>query len=98
MEIDENRTEFGFARTKCDCEECTHNCKHMPGYLIPDDVERIMNAPNAVIRSNLDRLAASPGALVSKNGVPFRIPTIVPARKEDGSCIFLTKDNKCSIH
>lgn len=42
-------------------------------------------------------LLASPGALVSKDGELFRIPTLVPATKFDGSCKFYQK-RKCTIH
>lgn len=56
-------------------------------------------------------LLASPGALVMKatrngwpdgpvypQGAPFRIETVVPARKPDGSCVFLTAEKKCLVH
>lgn len=92
------REEFGFQRTVCACPDCTRNCRHMSGYLIPADLSRM--APEA---GNLEvwareHLFASPGALVgSAAGGVFRIPTLVPARKEDGSCIFLHGE-LCSIH
>jgi Fe-S-cluster containining protein len=34
---------------------------------------------------------------VAFQGQPFRIPTIVPARQEDGSCVFYA-GGLCSIH
>jgi hypothetical protein len=43
-------------------------------------------------------LLASPGALVVKDGVMFRIPTLVPAARPSGKCIHLTADEKCAIH
>lgn len=43
-------------------------------------------------------LLASPGALVMKNFQTFRIPTLVPATKADGSCKNLTPEGLCSIH
>jgi hypothetical protein len=43
-------------------------------------------------------LLASPGAIVAKAGRAFRIPTLVPARRSNRACIFLTDDNRCSIH
>jgi hypothetical protein len=54
----------------------------------------------------LRMLFASPGATVGSveevNGKKtlrvFQIPTLVPARKPDGSCVNLTEDGKCSIH
>jgi len=35
------RTEFGSARTACSCANCSINCRFIPGYLIPADLERI---------------------------------------------------------
>src|SRR5207244_2760305 len=40
---------------------------------------------------------ASPGALAMRNGRPFRIPTLVPTRRRDGACIFLTAADQCAI-
>jgi Fe-S-cluster containining protein len=45
-----------------------------------------------------DYLLASPGATVMKDGRVFQIPTLVPRRKEDGSCKFLDENNRCTIH
>jgi hypothetical protein len=45
-----------------------------------------------------DCLLASPGALVARGGKVFRIPTLVPARRPDGACLFLTDDDRCAIH
>src|SRR5215467_7330683 len=44
-----------------------------------------------------DNLLASPGAIVIANGAYRTIPTLVPARKPDGSCRFL-KYGRCEIH
>lgn len=41
-------------------------------------------------------LRASPGAIVSKGGKPFRIPTLVPAVKADGSCVHY-RGGRCAI-
>ena len=43
-------------------------------------------------------LLASPGALVAKDGRAFRIRTIVPATKPDGSCHWLLDDGRCAVH
>lgn len=94
------RTEFGFARTTCACSICIENCKHIPGYLIPDDVERIgrhLGYTN-IGEFAFDYLLASPGATVMHGGRIFQIPTLVPKRKEDGCCVFLEGDNRCRIH
>jgi len=94
------RTEFGFTRTICACAECVNNCRHLPGYLLPADVERIrrlLKYRNAV-EFAFQYLFASPGAIVMQAGRVFQIPTLVPRRKQDGSCIFLDENNRCRIH
>ena len=95
------RVEFGFERSECACHECTANCKYIPGYLVPADVERISRflGYSNIITFALENLAASPGATVmSAEGRVFQIPTLAPQRKADGSCKFLDSQNRCSIH
>jgi len=98
--IDSVRTEFGFERTCCACPACVANCRHIPGYLIPADLARMA----AVAREDellawcKRHLLASPGAIVAREGHVFRIPTLVPARRDDGACIFLTKEGACAVH
>jgi len=99
--IDPARTEFGFSRTVCACHECTLNCHHIPGYLIPADLERIHRhlSPSEDLLAWAKRnLLASPGALVMRCGQIFRISTLVPARRPDGACIYLTATDQCAIH
>lgn len=95
------RTEFGFARTECACHDCQQNCRYIPGYLIPDDIERVSRhlGYTNIGEFAFDCLLASPGATVmGQDGHVFQIPTIVPRRKEeDGSCVFLQGEG-CSIH
>jgi hypothetical protein len=99
--VDPARTEFSFARTVCACHECTLSCHHIPGYLIPADLERIhqhlspCDDPEAWDRAHL---LASPGALVLCRGQMARILTLVPARRPDGACTFLTEAGQCAIH
>jgi hypothetical protein len=97
---DKPRQEFGHDRSVCDCTVCVTNCQHMPGYLIPSDLERMMPSgqPDQVMKWAEKNLLASPGALAIYNGRPIRIGTLVPASKPDGSCINLDADNRCSIH
>jgi len=99
--IETTRTEFGFKRTVCACGECTHNCRVIPGYLIPDDIERISRhfGYNNLVRFAFENLAASTGATVmsSGDGRIFRIPTLVPQRQANRACKFL-QDGKCTIH
>lgn len=98
--VDPARTEFGFERTMCSCHECTLNCRHIPGYLIPADLDRIKHhlAPTDWLHWTEQHLLASPGALVARDGMVFRIPTLVPARATSGACVLLTSDNRCAIH
>src|SRR5262249_20179201 len=43
-------------------------------------------------------LLASPGAIVYTRDGLIRIRTLVPARRADGACRFLTAEDRCSIH
>lgn len=99
--VDASRTEFGFHRTVCACAECVRNCRHIPGYLIPADLDRLRQhlAPGEDLLVWARRhLLASPGAKVLQAGRVFRIPTLVPARQADGTCTFLTAEGRCAIH
>lgn len=93
------RTELGFTRIICACRVCTLPCRHMPGMLIPSDIEPMSIACGEL--NPLDwakkTLVASPGALVRGGGVEYRIKTLVPASREDGSCTFFEGDH-CLIH
>jgi hypothetical protein len=40
--LDAGRTEFGYPRTVCSCRECSEYCHHLPGYLVPADLERLL--------------------------------------------------------
>ena len=95
------RAEFGIARSSCACRDCQRNCRHMPGFLIPADLTRMIPPGADPFLWAEANLLASPGALVAKDGKLFRIPTLVPAVKADGSCIHLTggkRNGKCAIH
>lgn len=94
----DKRTEFGQERTTCACEMCVINCRFMPGFLIPADLTRLI--PQGVLPTDWaeKNLLASPGALVMQDGRMFRIPTLVPAVKADGSCIHFGTDSGCGIH
>jgi hypothetical protein len=99
--VDHRRKEFGFSRTVCGCEECTINCEFMPGYLVPADVRRYMLATwdneESAEKWAEKYLLASPGALVLYGGKQRRLGTLVPARKEDGSCVNLS-GGRCLVH
>jgi hypothetical protein len=102
---------MGHCRTTCKCELCAINCRFIPGYLLPEDLDTIPTFHGANLNPFLDwhhqdasfrqfiltNLLASPGALVLKDGRFFRIQTLVPARKDNGWCRFF--DGKlCKIH
>lgn len=94
------REELGFVRTVCDCSECSVNCRFIPGYLIPADLDRItkhLGCEN-LMDFALENLLASPGATVLDRGQVRQIPTLVPARRSDGACKFLDANNRCTIH
>jgi len=59
----------------------------MPGFLIPAYLERLMPVDVNPFVWAEQNLLASPGALVMSGGQLYRVPTLVPAKKEDGSCI-----------
>lgn len=99
--IDPARTEFGLARTVCACPDCSRNCRYIPGYLIPADLERIhhhLTPGQDLFAWAKHYLLASPGAKVMHKGQVFRIRTLVPARQPNGACTFLTTEGRCSIH
>lgn len=94
------RTEFGIARTECYCRACVVNCHFVLGSLIPADFHRIAEYLNEsdLMRFALDNLLASPGAIIYTRTGLVRIRTLVPARRAGGACIFLTAEDRCSIH
>lgn len=97
--MSKTRTEFGFERNECACAECLAYCVHMPGNLIPADLEVISShlGYSDLVQFAVENLLASPGAIVSDGKKLIRIPTLVPRRGPDGACKFL-HDNQCSIH
>lgn len=98
---EETRAEFGYSRTECACHECAINCRFVPGFLVPSDVERIGHqlGYTNLVRFAFENLAASPGATVmdSTTGRVFRIPTLVPQRQPNHACKFLCEGD-CRIH
>jgi Fe-S-cluster containining protein len=99
--LDSSRTEFGYPRSVCACRECSEYCHHLPGYLVPADLERLREyvAPHEDLLSWARRfLLASPGAKVMRGGRVLCIPTLVPARQANGACTFLTADGRCTVH
>lgn len=94
-----------FERTSCDCVSCRVPCRHMPGCLVPGDLENIANHQGHTEDMRQGKLEwitesfrASDGAKVIYQGMALHVPTLVPAHKEDGSCVFLNEEGHCSIH
>ena len=94
------RTEFGVARTECACRSCVANCRFVPGALIPADLNRIAEYLNEsdLTRFAFDNLLASTGAIIYTRSGLICVRTLVPARRADGACRFLTAGDRCSIH
>jgi Fe-S-cluster containining protein len=77
----------------------------MPGFVALGDLSAIVEhvepaEPRVFI---VDNFVASEGAKVGRLNElgmleTFQIPTISPAQKADGRCVFLTDENHCSIH
>lgn len=75
----------------------------MPGALIPGDLERIQEfVGDTSTEFVLNNFQVSDGAKVLKRvkGTDYLIsvPSIVPAQKPDGSCVFLDENDRCKIH
>lgn len=94
------RTDLGFARTVCDCADCSEFCHWMPGFLLPDDLTRLAGTSEWRLLSKwaLQHLLASQGSLALWMGKQFRVPTIVPARQENGCVCHWLADGRCSVH
>jgi len=93
-----------FERTKCCCERCIVGCRTMPGSLAPGDIERILHyvSPPDPWKFVEENFLASDGFKILANtpdGVKtLAVPTIVPAKDDDGRCVFLSPGDRCIIH
>jgi len=96
-----SRSEFGHARTTCDCNDCKLNCKYVPGYLIPSDLGRLVPPDADPFKWAESNLFASSGALVmdKSTGQQFRVPTLVPSTVGNSyRCHWLDVNDRCSVH
>ena len=93
-------------RTNCACEKCRHGCQTLTGYLLPEDLPGYMSESwqgehgqtgRAVFWWAEKNLLASEGALVARGGEFFRIPTLVPATRENGHCVHYVGE-RCAVH
>ena len=83
---------MGHWRTICNCDLCAINCRFIPGYLLPEDLDYIATflGYSEVFKLAEKNLLASPGAIVIKDGRLCRIHTLVPARNDSG-CVSFTR-------
>lgn len=95
-----------FPRTECDCAHCQVGCRTMPGALVPGDVARIVDHQIGIASPEaeqfiLTHFVASEGARVAKlvdcRPLVFDIPSITPAQKPNGECVFFA-EGRCTIH
>ena len=93
-----------FERTECACLECIAFCHTMPSFLIPGDlfsiIDVLMTSGRITTRQGIFKfLRASKGAIVGDSATErrYRIETITP-KLENNKCVFLTDDDRCSIH
>lgn len=86
-------------RTVCACSHCVRWCHSMPGALAPGDLERIQDHlgdhSEEFVTSNF---VASEGARVRMRTREFNVPSITPAQKADGTCVFLDEHDRCRVH
>lgn len=89
-----------FERSYCECGSCKAACRTLPGMLVPGDLQRIGNFEGVPPTTEWVRehFEASEGSLCEVDGKTVRVPVIVPAQRQSGRCIFLTNDDRCSIH
>jgi hypothetical protein len=93
----DQRKEFGFLRTECACRKCQIWCEHMPGYLVPSDITRLIPAEADPIVWAEEHLRASQGYIgLSASGV-VSIPSLVPKKGEDGHCHWYVQ-GRCTVH
>jgi Fe-S-cluster containining protein len=105
VNVTQIRTAFGFDRTVSTTSADILNCKHMPGMLAVNDVQRMANRDGPVdnvLTWAESNLRASPGGMVANKatGKTRRVPTLVPARDaETGHCTFFdAATERCTIH
>lgn len=86
-------------RSECSCAMCQAACRHMPGMLIPGDIDRIAESLDTTPSEDFiaKNFRASNGMKALCQGNLVVIPTIVPAQKPNGECVFYS-GGKCTVH
>ena len=90
---------YQYERSSCDCERCKWVCRSKPGTLAPGDIERIADFFEVEVTPEFisKNFRAADGINTVRNGEEVSIPTIVPAQRPNGDCVFLAQ-GKCTIH
>ena len=91
------REEFGFQRTSCSCRKCSVWCEHIPGFLVPSDLDRLIQPGEDPLLWAEEHLLASPGLQIKTPQFTLSIPSLVPRRQENGHCHWL-QDGRCAVH
>src|SRR5437764_8422787 len=94
-------TSLGFKRTACACPSCSVFCRFIPGFLIPEDLERMSRSLGYTSLEKFARenLLASPGAVGIRDGRRIEIRTLVLQRRPSSTaCKFLDDHGLCRIH
>lgn len=92
-----------YERSFCDCNQCQQSCHHRPGALAPSDLDHIAEheghdeLSKEFVLNHFEACCDGPG-FASDDHPDGVTPVIRPKRKEDGACVFLTSEGKCSIH
>ena len=96
-----------FERTICDCEEDKAHCRSIPGVLLPDDIliirEFLEKRDQIDYPAFLNLFRLGPkgwkAARITEGGIEsLHLPTITPKIDKDDRCVFLTDEDRCSIH
>ena len=93
----EIRTEFGFERTNCACRQCQIWCENQPGNLIPADLLRLIPEGVDPLQWAEQHLRASEGYELIRPGVIRMIPSLVPAKQQNGHCHWY-QSGMCAVH
>ena len=83
-----------FERTFCDCSACCAVCRVQPGALAPGDFDQIL----ASVGKECDDLPYVYGHFVADHDAKTKTPLIRPAQHQDGRCVFLQADGRCSVY
>jgi len=72
-------------------------CEHLPGYLVPSDLDRLIPSGEDPMLWAEQNLLASPGLQIKTPQFTLSIPSLVPKRQDNGHCQWL-QDGECTVH